>query len=150
MNLQFVKWFCIVVGALYFFSWIDIIPDRIHPLIGRLDDFIFLGFLAWRYYKLKKKIEIEGASNSKNSTQHATESQQRGDSSARAAENSFDPYRELEISRGASMEEIDSAYKKLMTQYHPDKVHHLGPELKKVAHEKTLAIQRAYEALKKQ
>ena len=33
--------------------------------------------------------------------------------------------------------------------YHPDKVNHLGEELKKVAHEKTLEIKAAYEKLSK-
>ena len=32
-------------------------------------------------------------------------------------------------------------------QYHPDKVHHLGEEFEKVAHEKFTELQRAYEKL---
>ncbi len=36
-----------------------------------------------------------------------------------------------------------------MKKYHPDRVADLGEELRKVAHEKSVEIQRAYEALKK-
>ena len=35
-----------------------------------------------------------------------------------------------------------------MKQYHPDRVSGLGEELQHLAHEKTLAIQRAYEELR--
>jgi DnaJ-domain-containing protein 1 len=35
-----------------------------------------------------------------------------------------------------------------MKRYHPDRVDDLGEELQRVAHEKTLAIQRAYEELR--
>jgi len=62
-------------------------------------------------------------------------------------ESCFDPYRTLGVSPLASAVEIDSSYKREMGLYHPDKVAHLGDDLKKVAHERTLEIQRAYHAL---
>jgi DnaJ like chaperone protein len=34
-------------------------------------------------------------------------------------------------------------------QYHPDRVAHLGEDLQRLAHEKTLEIQRAYEHIKR-
>jgi DnaJ-domain-containing protein 1 len=36
-----------------------------------------------------------------------------------------------------------------MTEYHPDKVAHLGEELQELAHQKVLQIQRAYHQLTK-
>ena len=59
-----------------------------------------------------------------------------------------DYYKILGVSKDASQKEIKKAYRKLAAQYHPDKVNHLGDELKKVAHEKMIEIQKAYELLK--
>jgi DnaJ-domain-containing protein 1 len=47
-----------------------------------------------------------------------------------AGENGFDPYQALRITSGASKEEIKAAYFNLIKQYHPDKVSHLGQELR--------------------
>ena len=60
----------------------------------------------------------------------------------------FDPHQELGIDRSASKSAIKKAYRKLLNQYHPDRVEHLGPDLKKLAKEKTLKIKKAYEQLK--
>ncbi len=59
----------------------------------------------------------------------------------------FDPYKVLGLSPLATKVEIDSSYRKEIALYHPDKVAHLGDDLKKVAHERTLQIQLAYQAL---
>ena len=58
-----------------------------------------------------------------------------------------DHYNRLGLKKGASKEEIKKAYRSLVKEYHPDKVHHLGPEFQKVAQEKMRAINDAYEAL---
>ena len=55
----------------------------------------------------------------------------------------------LEVSESASMDEITSAYKKKIRQYHPDKVDSLGPELKKLAEKKSKEINAAYNTAKK-
>lgn len=60
---------------------------------------------------------------------------------------SFDPYKILKLDASASPSEIRTAYLNQMQLYHPDRVEHLGPELKRVAHEQSLAIRRAYEQL---
>jgi DnaJ-class molecular chaperone len=57
------------------------------------------------------------------------------------------PWTVLGLRRGASQEEIAQAYREQMKLYHPDRVAGLGDELQRVAHEKTVEIQRAYEAL---
>lgn len=56
----------------------------------------------------------------------------------------------LGIAPGASKQEIKKAYREAVKKYHPDKVHHLGPEYKKIAEEKMHAINASYECLMKE
>jgi DnaJ like chaperone protein len=51
----------------------------------------------------------------------------------------------LDISAEASTEEIRAAYRQLLSQYHPDKVASLGPELRELAKRKTQDIIDAYQ-----
>jgi DnaJ like chaperone protein len=59
-------------------------------------------------------------------------------------------YTILEIERSATVEEIKKAYRRMAVKYHPDKVHHLGPEYNKDAQEKFKKINEAYEKIKKE
>lgn len=59
-------------------------------------------------------------------------------------------YKILEIERTATDEEIKKAYRRMAIKYHPDKVHHLGPEYNKDAQEKFKKINEAYERVKKE
>ena len=59
------------------------------------------------------------------------------------------PHEVLGVDRGASAEEISSAYRKLVQQYHPDRVADLGPELREVAEQRMKEINAAYEELKR-
>jgi DnaJ like chaperone protein len=56
----------------------------------------------------------------------------------------------LETTSNASDEEIKKAYRRLAVQYHPDKVAHLGEDIRKAATEKFQALNAAYEQIKKQ
>jgi DnaJ like chaperone protein len=58
-------------------------------------------------------------------------------------------YKVLEISPDASDEEVKAAYRKMAVKYHPDKVEHLGPEIRKSAEEKFQQLQAAYDEIKK-
>ncbi|HJV62476.1 MAG TPA: DnaJ domain-containing protein [Albitalea sp.] len=51
----------------------------------------------------------------------------------------------LGVDRAATTDAIRAAYQQMMSQYHPDKVASLGPELRDLAEEKTKAIVAAYE-----
>ncbi len=66
------------------------------------------------------------------------------------AERGSDAYEILGVGRDASVQEIKSAYRRLMVENHPDRVANLGPELVKLAEEKFKAIQTAYEEIRRQ
>jgi len=53
-------------------------------------------------------------------------------------------FAKLGILESASVEEIKTAYRVLVAQYHPDKVASLGPELRELAERKTVEINTAY------
>ena len=56
----------------------------------------------------------------------------------------------LGVSPSASREEIREAYRQRMREYHPDKVSHLGPDLRSLAESKAKQINEAYDALYRQ
>ena len=59
-------------------------------------------------------------------------------------------YQMLELKSTATDEEVKKAYYKMATKYHPDKVAHLGDEIKKAAEEKLQKLNGAYDEIKKQ
>ena len=59
-------------------------------------------------------------------------------------------YQILGITSTATPEEIKKAYRKMALENHPDKVGHLGEDIRKAAEEKFTQINVAYEKIKKQ
>ncbi len=59
-----------------------------------------------------------------------------------------DPYHVLGITSAATATEVKTAYRRLMSLYHPDKVAHLGDRLQTTANEQSREIQRAYDGLR--
>jgi len=59
-------------------------------------------------------------------------------------------YTVLEIDPTASDQEVKKAYRSMAARFHPDKVHHLGPDFQKMADEKFKAINEAYQAIKQE
>jgi DnaJ like chaperone protein len=55
----------------------------------------------------------------------------------------------LEVTPEATNEEIKKAYRRLAVEYHPDKVSHLGEDIRKSATEKFQKLSAAYEEIKK-
>ena len=60
-----------------------------------------------------------------------------------------DDYKILEISENASDDEVKKAYRTMAKKYHPDRVAHLGDEMRKQAEEKFAKMSEAYERIKK-
>jgi len=59
-------------------------------------------------------------------------------------------YDVLEINKEASNDEVKKAYRELAKKHHPDKVGHLGEDIRKAATEKFQQINAAYEEIKKE
>ncbi len=58
------------------------------------------------------------------------------------------PYRVFGLTSDASDAEIDQAYRRLMSQYHPDKLAGVAPELRRQAEKKAGEINAAYDRIK--
>ncbi len=58
------------------------------------------------------------------------------------------PYRELGLTADASDAEIDQAYRRLISQYHPDKMAGAAPELRAEAERRASAINAAYDRIR--
>ena len=58
------------------------------------------------------------------------------------------PYRVFGLTEEASMAEIDLAYRRLISQYHPDRLAGAAPELQRQAEAKAREINAAYDRIK--
>jgi uncharacterized membrane protein YkvA (DUF1232 family) len=143
----------LVLALLYVLSPYDLFPDMVIGW-GWIDDLVILGFL-WRYfYLLKKKREgfqkyYQSGQNTHNDKNYKKAAGENSSRSNTQAQGSFwDPYKILEIQRGASQEDIKRAYRQLAGKYHPDKVEHLGDEFRVMAEKRFKEIQQAYQELR--
>lgn len=144
MIKQILPW---IIAILYFLLPFDLVPDMfVGP--GWLDDLVILGLAYWWYSRMKK-LPAQRTTRSTNGFQTSGSGQTRQDQAPyQKNSQNDDPYTVLGIQPGAKKEEIKKAYTRLAVQYHPDKVQHLGEEFRKLAHEKFVAIQKAYDAIK--
>jgi len=139
----------IVLALIYILSPYDLLPD-IFPVAGWLDDAFLLGVLL--YYLRFRRLPGFLSGFMRSGPGGNASAGRSGNSDSRAGGNgpqaaAADPYEVLGIRRGAGPEEIRSAYRKAAQAYHPDKVAHLGPELRELAQRKFIEIQKAYAAL---
>lgn len=57
------------------------------------------------------------------------------------------PWRVLGVTEEASQAEVDQAYRRLISQYHPDKFASVAPELRRQAEARARAINGAYDRI---
>ena len=87
---------------------------------------------------------LNNSGRSQNSEEYESESRHEKPTKSFEEDN---PYTILQISPSANESEIKAAYRKLMSEYHPDKVANLGKELRDLAEKKSKLINWAYETL---
>ncbi len=143
-----------IVVFLYVLSPFDVVPDfLVGP--GWLDDLLLVGALVW-YLTAKRAGESPGdffrryrGSKRGSPGQGEGRHEERRERGAEGIDKQADPFGILGIEPGASPDEIKAAYRRAAAKYHPDKVTHLGKEFQELAHKKLVAIQRAYETLRR-
>lgn len=60
------------------------------------------------------------------------------------------PYRAFGLTSDATDAEVDQAYRRLISQYHPDRLAGAAPELQRQAEAKSRELNAAYDRIKKQ
>lgn len=111
--------------------------------IGYLIVSIFISFVM-------KKIGAKSTPYASSSSSSESQSQNRHDYQKKTINHDGDDisiswFRILDVPKTASLEIIKSAYKRQISQYHPDKVASMGLELKELAELKTKRINAAYD-----
>jgi len=165
MEMLLRKYLPIVLALVYVVNPFDLVPDFLLGL-GWLDDLSIVGLALWWMSRFNKKgaSQKKGAwqqykryagsgtgqsgSSSYSSSSSGKSGSGAGSKSSSSSGSTTDPYKILGIAPGAAKKEIREAYTRLASQYHPDKVQHLGPELQELAHKKFIEIQKAYDSLK--
>ncbi len=146
----YMKYLIYLIMIVYALSPIDLVPEWLAGPFGLIDDVIVLGLLYWYFIyrpaRLKahyrKSYYREGQGQSGEGYQ---ENHQRAQPASGSSKR--DPYEVLGVARGASIDEIKNAYRKLANKYHPDKVTYLGDEFKELADKRFKEIQEAYQEL---
>ncbi len=144
------KYLIYLILILYVISPYDILPDFFAGL-GWIDDLIVLGVLYWYHFiyrpaKIRAKSEEAYYQKGEGRRSESYQGyQKRAQTDKRFSKP--DPHEVLGVNRGASIDEIKKAYRKLAGKYHPDKVEHLGDEFRVLADKRFKEIQEAYQEL---
>ena len=122
---------------------------------------IVLLWLAFRAYWSESKISAKQKTRNRNNQpgpdtatsgqkveNEQRASQDRNTGQIREERIPFDPYTVLGLSPDASHRKVVARYRELVNQFHPDRLNDAGPDMKRMAHERMIEIQRAYEILK--
>ncbi len=155
---QLKKWF-FLIAILYLIFPRDLIPDYVGRGLGLVDDATVMALLVYYFRRYVQRFVAHqaaqqaagqgGASAGSAGAGGEPGAQQEPGPRPRASTQRSDPHSILGVASGASQDEIRTAYRARMREYHPDKVAHLGDDLQKLAHDKSLEIQRAYKLLKR-
>ncbi len=140
-----------IVLILYVISPYDILPDFFAGL-GWIDDLIILGVLYWYHFiyrrgKMRARYEEAYHQEGEGTEREYYQEEQQEKARTDRRFSKRDPYEILGVEKGAALNEVKAAYRKLALKYHPDKVNHLGDEFKVLAEQKFKEIQEAYQEL---
>lgn len=145
------KWHCLQIGGnglIKFFSDKHIEYHEEEYIAG-------YGHKGNPYYKTRRWTTAYFSAHAVAVIAELKESSSRSQKSERSKNNKFpylsedDYWRILGLSGDISKEDIKSAYRKAINEYHPDKVACLGPELRMLAEKKAKEINEAYQFFKK-
>jgi len=137
------KWL-ILLAVLYLVFPRDLIPDFFGRGLGLIDD-LSLAVLLTYLYRRNLRTVAAGAGEAGDARDREPQPER---PAAAAPHGPSDPYRVLGIPASASADAIRAAYRARMSEYHPDKVAHLGEDLQKLAHRKAQEIEEAYRQLR--
>jgi uncharacterized membrane protein YkvA (DUF1232 family) len=141
---------------LYFIFPIDLIPDMLMPGLASVDDVLLLAIAwrnLWRYVKAEHITMARSGLGIRSRDAGPKDHREKRDSSGRKNNRmkTAQYYAEvLGLGADRSMPTIKQKYWELAKQYHPDRVQHLGPELRKVADQKMKNLNEAYQFFKSQ
>ncbi|MFZ7126783.1 MAG: DnaJ domain-containing protein [Desulfobacterales bacterium] len=141
------KWLWWVLALAYLLFPFDLLPDFAIGL-GWIDDLIILLLIYFLGLRSVGKPDRESFQNDENRFREGGDPAGQRTDSNNGRWTAQDPHAILGVRPGASSEEIQKAFHRLATQYHPDKVAHLGEEFRNLAEEKFKKIQNAYDRLK--
>jgi hypothetical protein len=147
--MKFFAIILIIIALLYIISPYDLLPD-FFPITGWLDDAFLMGIIIYylKYRRLPGFIAwLMRTGTRSNPRDRAQTTDHTGSNNGGAPSDSSDPYHVLGLKPGAPPAEIRTAYHHAAQAYHPDKVAHLGPELRELAQKKFIEIQKAYDTL---
>ncbi len=118
--------------------------------------FGYIGYLIVSVFLSKKMKPNKPKSNSYSNKKFSSQSQNESSQDYQKEPSAHDGdlvganwFHILNVPKTASMEIITSAYKRKISEYHPDKVANLGSELKELAELKSKQINAAYNHAKK-
>lgn len=66
------------------------------------------------------------------------------------SQDEADPYVVLGVARSATDDTIETAYRRLMSEYHPDRVATAAPEIRALAELRARGLNQAYDAIKRE
>lgn len=92
--------------------------------------------------------ELNSGNNNNKSNEKNTDNHSSNSNSSNYSIEYLKAINLLGVKPDADENEIRSAYIKKIKEYHPDKVHNLGEEIRKVAEKKAKEINQAYEYIK--
>jgi len=147
--MKFLTIILIIIALLYIISPYDLLPD-FFPVTGWLDDAFLTGILIYylKFRRLPGFLSWLMRTGTQANPRDRAQTSGRSDTKNRGApSDSSDPYYVLGLKPGAPPDEIRAAYRNAAQAYHPDKVAHLGPELRELAKKKFIEIQKAYDTL---